>query len=155
MNTIKYYTTEIAASKSISEIQGLLARSGATRVMFEYNDTGDVKALVFMLKVNDREMPFKLPAKPEAVYKILYAGKEIRFYDQKKVDEVKRKRLNQSLNTAWRIMKEWIEMQFALIELDQADAAEIFMPYLMVSNTKTLYEANKESGFISLMPKNE
>lgn len=151
MRPLKNYSTTVSADRSISEIQGLLARAGATRVMFEYNDIGGVKALVFMLKVQDREMPFKLPAKPDAVYKVLFEGKRIRYYDKARVQETERNRKQQCLNVAWKIMLDWIDAQFALIELDQAESAEIFMPYLMVSQTKTLYESAKETGFNNML----
>lgn len=147
---IKNYTTTVDASRSISEIQGLLARAGATRVMFEYDGNGGVRALVFMLKVQDREMPFKLPAKPEAVYKVMFEGKPIRQWARR--EQIEANRQKQSLDTSWRIIKDWIAAQFALIELDQAEAAEIFMPYLMISQTKTLYESAKESGFNNMLP---
>lgn len=153
MAKIKNYTTDIPSIRSISEIQGLLARAGASRVMFEYDDSGDVKALVFMLKVGGREMPFKLPAKPEAVYKIVFGDARNPFtQNQQRHDKWEKDRKNQSVDIAWRIVKDWIEAQFALIELEQAEAAEIFMPYLMVSTTKTLFEFHKEGGFNNMLP---
>src|SRR5262245_32286682 len=47
-------------------------------------------------------------------------------------------------SVAWRTMLEWLKVQLALIETQQAEAAEIFLPYLLLpaenGKARTLYE---------------
>jgi len=138
---IKNYTTEIPASKTIGEIQVILAKAGAKGIAMEFDDSGSIESLFFKLKVEGKELPFKLPAKPEAVYKVLHAHKQSEW----KYGEQRRQN---SLDVAWRIVKEWLEMQLTMIELEPAEAAEIFFPYLVTGSNKTLYETMKSTDFL-------
>lgn len=42
---LKNYTTSISVEKTISEIQAMLAKAGASKIMSEYDDTGNIFAL--------------------------------------------------------------------------------------------------------------
>jgi len=138
---LKNYTTDIHASKTIAEIQELLAKSGARGIAFEYDSSGNIESLFFKLQLpNGKEVAFKLPAKPEAVYKVMFEGKLGR-------DQFEESRRQKSLNIAWRIIKEWLEVQFSLIELNQAEAIEIFLPYMVTGENRTLYQDMKEDQF--------
>ena len=138
---LKNYTTDISASKTIAEIQELLAKSGARGIAFEYDNSGNVESLFFRLQIpNGGAVAFKLPAKPDAVYKIMFQGK----VGESQYGETRRQK---SLNIAWRIMKEWLEVQFTLIQLNQAEAIEIFLPYMVTGQNRTLYQDMKENKF--------
>ncbi len=152
VKTIKNYTTDIPASKTIPEIQDLLAQSGARGIAFEYDGTGNVESLFFRLGLDlpvspgvqgnpQKEIAFKLPAKPEAVYNILF-GKA------PKVARFEENRRQRSLNIAWRIMKEWLELQFTLIKLEQVEAVQLFLPYMVTGQNRTLYQDMKENQFL-------
>lgn len=145
--TIKNYTTDIAASKTIGDIQILLAKSGAKGIAMDFDNNGNIEALFFKLMVDDKELPFKLPAKPDAVYKVLHSHKR----SQGGIHDESRRQ--NSLNVAWRIVKEWLEMQLTMVELEQAEAAEVFLPYLMTDGNKTLYQSMKTNSF--LLPQGE
>lgn len=50
--------------------------------------------------------------------------------------------LQQAERVAWRIIKDWIEAQMAIIEAQLASMDEVFFPYMLDSaGQKTLYEA--------------
>jgi len=142
---IKNYTTGKPAHETIAEIQRMLAEAGATGIAMEFDDSGGIESLFFKMKVDEKEMPFKLPAKPEAVYKILFAD----MLQKNRYDEDRKQK---SLNIAWRIIRDWLDAQLALVKLEQAEAAEIFFPYLLVEDNKTLYEAAKITQFENLLP---
>jgi hypothetical protein len=142
---IKDYTTTIDSFRTIGEIQELLVSAGATGIAMNY-ENGLLKSLFFRLKIKDQEFPFKLPTHADKVYLKLFAGRKMEH-------KLKQDWEKQSLNIAWRIMKDWVEAQLAIIQLEQADALEVFLPYLSCGD-KTFYELQKESNFISLMPKN-
>lgn len=142
---IRNYTTNIPASTTIGEIQVMLAKSGATGIAMDYDGQGNIKALFFRIVVGNKEMPFKLPAKPEAVYEVLHAHKQGE-------ETYREQRMQNSIDVAWRIVKDWLETQLTLVDLQQAEMAEIFFPYLVVGNNKTLYESSKEMQFENLLP---
>lgn len=146
---LKNYTTDIHASKTIAEIQELLAKSGARAIALNYDSAGHIESLFFKLQTPDgKDFGFKLPAKPDAVYKIMYEGKKIvNYWEESKKREAEEKRKQQALNVAWRIVKEWLEVQFALIQLNQAEAIEIFLPYMVTGENRTLYQDMKENQF--------
>lgn len=141
IKTIKNYTTDIPASKTVPEIQDILAKSGARGIAFEFDNSGNIESLFFRLAIeNGSEIAFKLPAKPDAVYKILFAGMigEYRYGELRK---------QKSLDIAWRIVKEWLEIQFTLIKLNQVEAVQVFLPYMVTGQNRTLYEDMKENQF--------
>ena len=159
IKNLKNYSTDIRADKTIIEVQQILAQSGARGIAFEYDNSGNIESLFFRLAVNipttsinpndnQKEVSFKLPAKPDAVYKVLFEGKRfVNFYQESKRKEAEDRRKQQSLNVAWRIMKEWLEVQFSLIRLNQVEAIEIFLPYMVTGKDRTLYNDMKEKHF--------
>lgn len=143
---IKNYTTEISAQRTIMEIQNMLLEFGATGIAME-TEAGQINALFFKLKLNEREMPFKLPARPEKVYNILFAGK--RGGSDRKVAEARKRK---AVNIAWRIVRDWLDVQLSLIRIEMAAPSEVFFPYLLVGANETLYEKAEKSGFSRLLP---
>ena len=142
---VKNYTTEILAHETIAEVQQMLAMAGATGIAMDYDGQGKIKSLFFKLKVENKEMPFKLPAKPAEVYEILFA----KMTGQKRYKALRKQK---SLNIAWRIVRDWLESQLTLIQLKQAEAGEVFFAYLLVDAKRTLYEVSKENQFSNLLP---
>jgi hypothetical protein len=43
-------------------------------------------------------------------------------------------------NVSWRIIKDWVEAQMAIIETHMVTIAQVFLPYAVTSNGQTLYE---------------
>jgi hypothetical protein len=51
----------------------------------------------------------------------------------------------------WRIIKDWIDAQMALVDLKQAKIIQVFLPYAYDAlKKKTFYESLEESNFKSL-----
>jgi hypothetical protein len=139
---IKNYTTEVPAERTITEIQTLLAANGARGIAIDY-DNGKVKDIFFKILLRDKELPFRLPAKPENVYAALPPDApdhlHRRYGAQWRRDAER---------IAWRICKTWLEAQLTLINLEQAKLEEIFLPYLGMPNNKTLYETMEQNQFL-------
>jgi hypothetical protein len=138
---IKNYTTEIPLEKTIAEIQRLLAENGARGIATEYDDQGNIKDVFFKIILHDKELPFRLPSKPDKVYAALFAGMQ---YE----DRLRQQRMKKSEAIAWRICKSWLEAQITLINLEQVKIEEVFLPYLIMPNNKTLYETMKDNKFL-------
>lgn len=133
------YTTKVKADKTAGEIQAILGKGGASAVMSEY-ENGEVSAIAFQLEISGQVLSFRLPINAENVFSIL-----------KKEDiQNKFKNKEQATRTAWRILKDWVEAQLALVESNQADLAEVFLPHLQDPSGQTIYAKLKAGGFKAL-----
>lgn len=128
---IKGYTTTVPAQQTIVEIQQILAQNGARGIATDFNEDGSIKDVFFKIVVNNQELPFRLPVKVDKVKAILKG-----VADAGKPEDV-----------AWRICKTWLEGQITLINLNQVKIEEVFLPYLVISNDKTLYENLRDNQF--------
>lgn len=121
------YTTKVDALKTQSEIVYILAKHGARAVLQEYDDTGKVVALSFQILTSAGNQAIRLPANVSAVYAVLQRQKV-------KCD------MAQAERVAWRILKDWLEAQMAILESEMVEIDEIFLPYMVNRQGKTLYE---------------
>lgn len=130
------YTTKVTAQQSIGEISKMLAKAGAKAVMHEYDDSGNIKSLSFQMKFGDGEVGFRLPANIPGVRNIILEMRKqgnttLRpwMLEDKHFEDV-----------TWRVIKDWIEAQLALIEAEQAKTEQVFLPYAITAGGQTLYE---------------
>ena len=131
------YTTSIATEKTAAEIQKKLSIAGAQAVLIEYNEDALICAMSF--RINN--LYFRLPINIEGVYTSLTRDANV---------PKRLKTYAQAAKVAWRIIKDWIEAQIALIEAGQAELEQVFLPYAQDQSGKTLYEAIKGNGFRQL-----
>lgn len=136
---LKNYTTKVPADRSVQEIQKMLSLHGATGVLTEYEKgTGRIASLCFQISLDKYAAPnnkarvigFRLPLRWEEARKVMISQK-IRRAD---VDE------DYCYRVAWRILRDWVDVQMALVEMEMAQLEEIFLPYTVQRNNKTLYE---------------
>jgi hypothetical protein len=135
------YTTTISSEKTVSEIQSKLAKAGAFQILHEYQrDTRELIGLSFRIATEFGDLAFELPARIEAVEKIL-AKQRVR-------SKVPRE---QAGRVAWRILKDWVEAQLALIETGMVTVEQVFLPYCQSGNGETLYESIRNKKFAGLL----
>ena len=131
------YTTSVSADKSIAAIQKALAKAGASAILHEFDDNGNIMALSFRIKMPSpdaggavHDISFRLPTDWRAVQRRLQTQRvEPRYRTQE-----------HALRVAWRITKDWVEAQLAIIESQMVTTAQVFLPYAVTSNGQTLYE---------------
>ncbi len=93
------YTTSVSADKSIAAIQKALAKAGASAILHEYDQNGNIIAVSFRIKFDEKDISFRLPTDWRAVQKRLEAQHvEPRYRTQE-----------HALRVAWRITKDWVE----------------------------------------------
>jgi len=126
------YTTKIEASQSLMEIQEMLSKGGAYEISVQY-DAGKAIAVVFRLSIAGEMTTFRLPSRSAGVFRCLKLSKA-----PKKI-----KTWEQAERIAWRILRTWIEAQLALVELQMADAQEVFLPYAQLPGGQTFYNHMK------------
>ena len=126
------YTTKVDVYTTLGAIQGQLVKHGAKKIMQEYDDAGHITALPFMVETPGGPRGIKLPAKVDAVHAVLIRQKV-------KCDR------EQAERVAWRILKDWVEAQMAILESEMVQMDEIFFPYMVNNSGKTLFEAYRDN----------
>ena len=134
------YTTTIESYKTVAEIEKILVKHKAKSIMKDYQDESIV-ALSFLIDVGYNQIPIKLPAKIEECYMVLCNEKKNGTKNIKATKE-------QAERVAWRILKDWIEAQMALLDINMVKFEEVFMPYIVDSNGRTLFEKLEERQFL-------
>ena len=124
------YTSTVAATRSLAEIQQRLAAHGAQAVTVVYEEREPI-ALAFTIEAQT----FRLPANIDAMETIL-----------QRIPRATKTRA-QACRVAWRIIKDWVEAQLALIEARQVSLEQVMLPYLELRpGGPTLYEAYLREG---------
>ena len=134
------YTTSIDCEKTISEIQKCLVKHGATKIVTDYKDKLP-SSVTFCLMLNDNIVGFILPANYSGVLRAM-----------KRDSKVPRSKCNdeQALRVSWRIVKDWVEAQMAIVEAELAEMAEVFLPYAVTKNGSTVYQTIKNDSQLLL-----
>lgn len=131
------YTTKIDAWKTVSEIQQIIARHGATHFSITNEGSWPV-ALVFSIDYMGQPLNFSLPCNYAGVLRCLQRNKKV---------PGTLKNEEQALRVGWRILKEWVAAQLAMVEAEVATMQEVFMPYLVIPATgQTLYRTFESTG---------
>ena len=137
---LNYHTT-VAAEKTIAEIQQILAKHGANAVMIEYDPEGVVAAVSFRLEYNGQQVFFRLPAQIDPIYVLV----------QRHGRRPPQRTREHAARVAWRIVKQWIEAQLAMVQCEQVKMVEVFLPFAQNPNTgKTVFHELAASGFALL-----
>lgn len=135
------YTTQISAEKTVAEIQSMLAKAKAQAIMTEYDADGVLVALSFRIRTVAGVMTFRLPANIAKIHQVIVRDKRI---------TPKLRTREQAAKVAWRIMKDWLEAQLAIVTAEMVEVEQVFLPYAQAPNGATLYESLKERRFTGL-----
>lgn len=133
------YTTKISAEQTIAELQGMLTKHGANAMMTEY-DGPHVSSVSFRMKIGEEQRAFRLPCNWKAVETILKPKNERNIYDVKRRQRIEDERKAQAIRTAWRIIHTWVKAQLALVEVNMVTVPQIFLPYAVMRDGRTLAE---------------
>lgn len=131
---IKNYTTKVSANRSIQEIQTSLVQHGATGFALKYEqNTGRIEELRFVLSLEGRDISFALPVNWRLFQNVL------------KEQEIKKCNDDDyCYRVAWRNIRDWILAQMALYETRMVSIPQIFLPYAITKDGKTLFETIAE-----------
>jgi hypothetical protein len=132
------YTTEIKVETSMGEVIGALTRRGVTRIATVFDDNGVPAGIAFTMKTDYGLREFDLPVRTEGVLKVLT--------EQRKTNTRVKATPEQAARIAWRIAKDWLEAQSALIDAELASLDEVMLPYMVGKGGKTVYSVIREDG---------
>ena len=123
---LKSWKTEVSVDRTLAEIQKILVRFGAESIKIDYHQ-GQVMGVSFVLEVENKRLPFLLPADSEKTTEYLYQE----YYDTHTYPKKSKKDFEvQGKMVAWRIIKYWLEAQLSLIETNTVRPEVVFLPYL-------------------------
>ena len=126
----------------MEEIQSILREHNASAIRTDY-ENGKPISVSFMVKTYRGEKAFRLPAETEPVYQVLCS--QIRGWSSAWGTQ-KANHQAQAERVAWRILKDWVRAQMAIIEVGMVTLDEVFMPYMMMGNGQTLYQVVMSGG---------
>lgn len=135
------YTTTVPVERTVGEVQAMLGRSGAAAVATTYDEDGTPAGVQFVLRLNGTEYAYVLPVDVAAMHRALLAA-------EKRGDLRGSRKAGGTFSSAaharrvaWRVVKDWLEAQLALIAAEQARVDQVMLPYLRVTPEQTLYQA--------------
>ena len=123
---IKNYTTKVPAAQSVAEIVGALAAHGAAKIQQDYK-AGRPISIAFMIETPAGPRGFRLPSSTDRVSSVLSRQKV-------RVDDAQAERV------AWRILRDWVMAQMAILETEMVAMDEIMLPYMLDDQGRTAYE---------------
>lgn len=124
------YTTKVDPAKTAIEVQALLAKSGAVAVATQF-ERGEPIGLAFTAMTQFGLREFALPINWQAVQRVLRKQKVQPSFQ---TDEHARR-------VAWRITKDWVEAQLAIIQTETVGLDQVMLPYMRTGdNGQTVFE---------------
>jgi hypothetical protein len=124
------YTTTVAAARTVGEMSTMLVKAGARQVTGLYDVNGTAIGLVFLIETTVGPHQFALPVDVAAVRKVLERQKVATRY---RTDE-------HAARVAWRILKDWLEAQLAIVATEMVTLDQVMLPYMTADNGQTIYE---------------
>lgn len=134
------YTTTVDSFKTVSEIEYILMKHNAKSIMKNY-DGESITGLSFLIDTGFQQVPVRLPVKVYECLKVLQKEKQRGTKNIKATKE-------QAERVAWRILKDWVEAQMALLDIEMVSFEEIFLPYIETRNGQTVYEVLEQKQFL-------
>ena len=135
------YTTAIPAARTTGECLALLAEAGAGAVAVTYADKVP-SGLAFNLDTHVGPRSFTMPVNIDGVFAQLqkaHQDKRLKGSRGRTAESfVTRKH---ATDVAWRVIKDWLEAQLAIIAANMASLDQVMLPYLQVGPDTTLYQA--------------
>lgn len=142
------YTTKIPANRSVAECQALLAEAGASAVAVMY-ETRQPAGLSFRIAGPAGPQDFTLPVNIAGISRLLAAAD---YPASVKTAELARYVTREhATRVGWRVLRDWLEAQLAIVAAGMVTLDEIMLPYLQVGKQQTLYQA-LQSNQLALNP---
>ena len=109
--------------------------------MVEYDEGAAMSAMSFRIATPYGVIFFRLPANTDGVLKCLESDSKV---------SASKKTPEQAARVAWRILKDWIEAQLAIVDAGMAQMSEVFLPYAQDESGRTIYQKLEQGGFKQL-----
>jgi hypothetical protein len=128
------YTTTVQVHKTVGEMHGILVQAGARQIATEYSTTGSPTALAFVSETPFGPRHFVLPADTRRVLAVMRRERvQPRYCSPEQAERV-----------AWRILKDWLEAQLALIKIEMVTLDQVMLPYMRGESGQTVYDLYRD-----------
>lgn len=108
----------------------MLIGAGVSTISNEMQNK-QVVGVYFCIEFKGALMNFRLPCNWKGVLAAMKRDSKVPYRLQNE---------EQAQRVAWRILREWVRAQLALIEAEQASLVEVFMPYAVCQDGRTLFQ---------------
>jgi hypothetical protein len=144
------YTTEIPASRTVGQIQDVLAQAGASEIAVSYDGDRHPRGIRFEVETPKGRRAFTLPAEVDKILAVMQ-----RAYDsgERWAKRGGRPDRAQARRTGWRILLDWTRAQLAIIRTEMVTLDQVMLPYMHIEgpDSPTVYELAQER-FAALPP---
>jgi len=143
---IKNFSTSVPVQRTIAEIEMMLAKYGASKIMKDFDKAGNPSSLSFLIATEQGEIPIKLPLRQDKmleVFKVQVSHNKLpkKYWGGEWAEE-------QAHRVGWRIIKDWLDAQLTLLGIQMVKVEEIFLPYMYDAKSgKTMFELLEEKKF--------
>jgi hypothetical protein len=128
------YTTSVPVSKTIGLVHARLVEAGARQIMTEYSSVGGPIGVSFSIETADGLRLFTLPVQVDRVLRVLERDRD------RARSHTAAPTLEQAERVGWRIVKDWLEAQLAIIQTEMVTFDQVMLPYMRSIDGKTVYE---------------
>ena len=139
------YTSKVPLFRTIDDIHRTLVKARAQAIMSEYDAAGHVTAISFKCPTAHGLMAFRLPCDVQRVSAVLNRAVKAREVPQRLLNDA-----DYARRIGWRIIKDWVEAQLALIETEMATVDQVFLPYAYTPSGETVYQHMLATNFSAL-----
>lgn len=144
---IKNRTSTVPPERTAARIEEMLAKAGATDIRKRY-ESGELRGLDFIIPTEQGEMSFRVPVDGEAAYQVFYNERRKRRLSTTMAQQKTLR--DQAKRTAWKLAQEWLEIQLAMVTMQQAEMVQVLLPYA-VRGEQTFFQAFKRAGYAGLL----
>lgn len=133
------YTTTVPVDKTVGEIAGILVKAGARSIQTDFNEQGRISGMSFVVRTGFGNRAFHIPVQAERVQKVLQTElAHTRTHQSKAVLTSP----EQAERVAWRILKDWLEAQMTLVQLQLIGLDQAMLGFMQVraGDNRTAYE---------------
>lgn len=123
------YSTTVSTDRTVAQVHKLLSGAGARQVMTSYSG-GAPTGIAFAIDTAHGERSFMLPVEAGRVEDVLHRQKVERRYATAEHAE----------RVAWRIIKDWLEAQLAIISTEMVSLDQVMLPYMVAVDGATVWE---------------
>jgi hypothetical protein len=141
MATVLNYSTSIAVEKTVGEIQAILVKHRCRGMQTRHSASGEITSLSFTLATEYGQRDYLLPVNVDAVLKTLVAEKNAGRLPNLPSSRVDRA---QAARVAWRILKDWLEAQLAIVQTRVLSIDQVLLPFMLTGGQRTVFQVYQE-----------
>lgn len=126
------YSTTVPVSRTVSQVTEALAKAGARQILTEFSPSGTPIGVAFAVDTPTGLRNYHLPVDVAAITLVMKNDRGVppRYRTPEQAERV-----------GWRIVKDWLEAQLAIIATRMVTFDQVMLPYMAAdASGRTVYE---------------